>query len=130
MKGYELFAGAKLFGYLKAGRPIVGVLPPDETKKILHRVGVSTVADDNAPSEIAAVFRQLLDAWSGGTLSSLIPNRAACQVYSAEWQTAALVCALKGKPAAEPFVPHSVEVPPSLRGDIGDTAWVNNCRQT
>ncbi len=88
MKGYELFAGAKLFGYLKAGRPIVGVLPPDETKKILHRVGVSTVADDNSPSEITAVFRQLLDAWSGGTLSSLIPNRVACQAYSAEWQTA------------------------------------------
>ena len=33
MKGYELFAGAKLFGYLKAGRPIIGILPPDEQEK-------------------------------------------------------------------------------------------------
>lgn len=130
MKGYELFAGAKLFGYLKAGRPIVGVLPPDETKKILQRVGVSTVAAADAPAEIVAVFRELLDAWSGGTLSALVPDATACKAYSAERQTAALVCALEGKAAAEPFVPHAVEVPPSLSGDIGDTAWVHACRQT
>ena len=30
IKGYELLAGAKLFGYLKAGRPIIGVLPEGE----------------------------------------------------------------------------------------------------
>jgi hypothetical protein len=130
MKGYELFAGAKLFSYLQAGRPIVGVLPPDETTKILHRVGVPTVADGDSPAEIVAVFQQLLDAWSGGTLSSLVPDRAACKAYSAERQTAALVCALEGKPAAEPFVPHSVEIPPSLREDIGAAAWANACRQT
>jgi hypothetical protein len=123
MKGYELFAGAKLFSYLKAGRPIIGVLPPDETKKILQRTGVSTVADGDSLEEIVAVFQQLLDAWSEGKLSSLVPDRAACQAYSAEWQTAALVRALAGKPAAEPFVPNSVEIPPSLRGDIGDAAW-------
>jgi hypothetical protein len=130
MKGYELFAGAKLFSYLQAGRPIVGVLPPDETTKILHRVGVPTVADGDSPAEIVAVFQQLLDAWSGGTLSSLVPDRAACKAYSAERQTAALVCALEGKPAAEPFVPHSVEIPPSLREDIGAAAWAKACRQT
>jgi len=129
MKGYELFAGAKLFSYLKAGRPIVGVLPPDETKKILQRVGVPTVADADSPSEIVAVFCQLLDAWAEGTLSSLVPDRAACQAYSAEWQTAALVCALAGKPAAEPFVPNSVEIPPSLWGDIKDAAWAKAGRQ-
>jgi glycosyltransferase involved in cell wall biosynthesis len=130
MKGYELFAGAKLFSYLKAGRPIVGVLPPDETKKILQRVGVSTVADGDSPAEIVAVFRQLLDAWAEGTLSSLVPNRAACQAYAAERQTAALVCALEGNPAAEPFVPNSVAIPPSLWGDIGDIARTHACRQT
>lgn len=128
MKGYELFAGAKLFSYLQAGRPIVGVLPPDETQKILRRVGVPTVADGDSLEQIVAVFRQLLDAWSGGTLSALVPDRASCQAYSAEQQTAALVCALEGKPAAEPFVPHSVEIPPSLRGDIGAAAWANACR--
>ena len=118
MKGHELFAGAKLFSYLKAGRPIVGVLPSDETKRILHRVGVSTVADGDSSSEIVAMFQRLLDAWSAGTLHSLVPNPVECDAYSAERQTAALACALEGKPAKNPFVPNSVEVPLSLRWEI------------
>jgi glycosyltransferase involved in cell wall biosynthesis len=118
MQGYELFAGAKLFGYLKAGRPIIGVLPADETANILHRVGVATVADAESLPAIVAVLHQLLDAWSAGKLSALIPNRAASEFYSAERQTAALVRALEGLPATEPFVPGSVDIPPSLRDEI------------
>jgi hypothetical protein len=124
-RGHELLAGAKLYGYLKTGRPIIGVLPLDETKKTLQRVGVSTIADVDSPSEIVAVLRQLLDAWSTGTLSSLVPDRAACDVYSAARQTEALVCALEGESAAEPFVPGSVEIPLSLRGEIGNGGWIN-----
>ena len=90
------FRGSKIFGYLKAGRPILGVLPLDETNKILHRVGVSTVADIDSPSEIVNVLRELLDAWSAGTLASLVPDRAACKIYSAEHQTELLVRALTG----------------------------------
>ena len=45
MKGYELVVGAKLFEYLKARRPIIGVLPDDEGKRILLRLGLTTVAD-------------------------------------------------------------------------------------
>ena len=127
VRGYE-FCGSKIFSYLQAGRPIVGVLPPDETNKILQRVGVSTVADIDAPSEIVVVLRQLLDAWATGTLASLVPNRAACEVYSAQRQTAALVRALEGAPAAEPFVPGSVEIPPSLQREIGEKGWVNGVR--
>jgi len=129
MKGYELFAGAKLFGYFQAGRPIIGVLPSDETKKILHRVGVSTVANVDSPAEIIAVLQRLLDAWLGGTLSSLVPDRAACTAYSAEQQTAALVRALEGGLAAEPFIPGCVEIPPSLQGEIGNEGWVGNSRR-
>jgi hypothetical protein len=129
MKGYELFAGAKLFGYLKAGCPIIGVLPEDETKKILQAVGVSTVADVDSPTEILIMLQRLLKAWSTGALSSLLPDRAACQAYSAERQTAALVRALEGLPAADPFVPGSVEIPPSLRGQIGDRGWVRGSRR-
>ena len=69
--GYELFAGAKLFAYLKAGRPIVGVLPWDETRKVLHRVGARTVADVDSTSEIITILQLVLDNWSAGTLSSL-----------------------------------------------------------
>src|SRR4029453_19400153 len=79
LKGYELFAGAKLFGYLKAGRPIVGVLPSGEAKKILQRVGVSTIADVDSPAEIIAVLRKILDAWATGMLASLVADRTACE---------------------------------------------------
>jgi hypothetical protein len=128
MKGYELLAGAKLFGYLKAGRPIVGVLPSGEAKKILQRVGVSTIADVDSSSEIMAVLRQILDAWAAGTLASLIPDRTACEVYSAQRQTAALVRALEGASAVEPFVPGLLEIPPSLQRDIGERGWMNGPR--
>jgi len=124
MKGYELFAGAKLFGYLKAGRPIVGVLPEDETRNILQRLGVTTVADVNSVPEISAVLRNVLDSWSRGTLSSLVPDRKACEVYSSDHQTAALVRALEGVPPEKPFIPGAQSVPPSLRADIENTQWL------
>jgi glycosyltransferase involved in cell wall biosynthesis len=122
-KGHELLAGAKLFSYLKTGRPIVGILPHDETRKVLSRVRVSTVADSDSPAEIIAILRQVLTAWSEGTLSSLIPDPTACAAYSAERQTATLVRALDGAPALEPFMPGVVEVPPSLREEIGGGGW-------
>jgi hypothetical protein len=128
IKGYELLAGAKLFGYLKAGRPIVGVLPSGEAKRILQRVGVSTVADVDSPVEIIGVLRQLLEAWETRTLSSLVPTRIACEAYSAKRQTAALVRALEGMPAAEPFIPESVEIPRSLREEISKGGSMNGRR--
>jgi hypothetical protein len=119
MRGYELFAGAKLFGCLKSGRPILGIVPDDETRKILQRVRVSTIADASSPSDIVTILQKLLDAWSAGTLALLVPDRRACEAYSAERQTAALARALDGLPAAEPFIPGSVEIPPSLKAWIG-----------
>jgi len=121
VKGYELYASSKLFSYLKAGRPILGVLPSNEAKKILHRVGSSTVADVDSPLEIVSVLQRILNAWSTGTLSSLLPNRAACEVYSSERQTPALVRALEGTVAADPFVPGMVAIPPSLREELALT---------
>ena len=118
IKGHELFAGAKTFNYLKANRPILGVLPQDETRKILNQVGVSTITDAGSPAEIVITLRRLLDAWSQKTLSSLLPDRAKCEFYSAERQTEALVRALEGAPAAEPFVPGAVEIPPSLQDEM------------
>lgn len=125
MKGYELFAGAKLFGYLKAGRPIVGVLPQDETKKVLQRVGVRTIADVDSLSEVTTVLRLVLDNWSMGTLSSLLPDPKACEAYSSERQTATLVRALEGVPPEEPFVPGAQTIPPSLRAALENPKWLD-----
>ena len=118
-KGHELVAGAKLFEYLKARKPIVGVLPRDETRKVLDLVGVSTLADVDSPSKIIAAFEKILDAWSRGTLDALLPDRVACDRYSAETQTAALIRALEGDLAERPFQSGVVKVPMSLAGEIG-----------
>lgn len=118
-KGHELVAGAKLFEYLKARRPIIGVLPKDETRKILYHVGVPTVADVDSTVEILAVFLQVIQAWEAGALAALLPNRTICQDYSSEKQTAKLIRALNGNEAEQPFYSGMVEVPFSLKGDIG-----------
>jgi hypothetical protein len=125
MRGHELLVGAKLFAYLKAGRPIIGVLPSDETKNILQHLGVRTIADAESCCQIIAVLRQVLDAWSTGTLSVLVPDQKACEAYSVERQTAALINALEHRPAADPFVPGAVDIPQSLRGYIGKAGWLS-----
>jgi glycosyltransferase involved in cell wall biosynthesis len=122
-KGHELVAGAKLFGYLQGRRPIIGVLPQDETKKILYRLGVSTIAEVDSLPEIVTALRRVLDAWLKGTLASLLPDRTACEAYSAEQQTSAMVRALEALPPTEGFVPGSVEIPQSLRGEV----WNGRC---
>ncbi len=118
MKGYELFAGAKLFGYLKAGRPIIGILPEDETGNILRRLGVSTIADVDSVPQIEAVLRSVLESWSKDSLSALVPDPKACEAYSSDHQTAALVRALQGLPPEIAFIPGAQPVPPSLRDEI------------
>jgi hypothetical protein len=125
VKGYELLVASKLFGYFKAGRPILGVLPHDETRNFLKRVGVTTIADVDSVPDITEVLCTLLDHWSRGTLSSLVPDAKACRAFSAEVQTPALVCALEGKPAHDPFLPGAVEIPPSLRTNIGKEGWIS-----
>ena len=122
MKGYELFAGAKLFGYLKAGMPIIGVLPSDETRNVLLRVGAGTVADVESPSEVVEVLKRVIDAWLQSKLSSLVPDGNKCKFYSSERQSRELLRALEGTPALEPFVAGSAEIPPSLKSTITSRA--------
>jgi hypothetical protein len=129
--GHELFAGAKVFNYLKANRPIFGVLPRDETRKVLESVGIPTIADVDSRAEISAQLEKLIDAWSMERLHFLMPDRAKCQVYSAEQQTIALARALAGGSATQPFVRGSAKVPPSLRAmmtaqgaRVSDYGWI------
>jgi hypothetical protein len=123
-QGYEL-CGSKVFGYLKAGRPILGVLPSDESRRVLERVGVTTVADIDSREEIVAVVRQVLAAWSAKRLFTLLPDPDRCAKYEASNQTQALVRALEGRPAVTPFHPGSVEMPNSLKEKIGCDGWLS-----
>jgi hypothetical protein len=120
--GHELFAGAKVFNYLKTNRPIFAVVPRDETRKVLERVGVSTIADADSPAEIVNHLERLIEAWSMGNLPLLLPHRDQCASYSSERQTEALERALRGDRPAQPFVHGRVEVPPSLRAQVAEGA--------
>lgn len=94
--GHELVAGAKLFGYLQAGRPIIGVVPHDETRRILKEVGSCLIADAEVPSEVVAVFERVLGAWAEKTLEGLVPIRTACENYSSARQMSDLIDVLNG----------------------------------
>jgi glycosyltransferase involved in cell wall biosynthesis len=115
IKGHELFAGAKLFNYLKANRPIFGVLPDDETRKVLHRVGVSAIADVDSPADIASKLKKLIDAYSSKDLAPFLPDEAKCEFYSAEYQTQSLILALEGSNARDPFISRVDNIPLSLQ---------------
>ena len=119
-KGHELVAGAKLFGYFKSRKPIVGVLPQDETKAILSSVGVETLADADSVPDIVQVLKRVHGCWAQGNLESLLPNAHACQKFNAEPQTVALIRALEGLPPEEPFEPGKIALPESLRSSIED----------
>jgi hypothetical protein len=100
---HELVAGAKLFGYLQAGRPIIGIVPRDETHRILGHIGSSLIADADSPGEVVTVLKKVLEAWSNGTLERFVPNRAACEAYSSDRQISDLITALNGA-SPEKFV--------------------------
>ena len=118
IKGHELVAGAKLFGYLKASRPIIGVLPQDETRRILVNVGVKTIANVESPSEISTVFQQIVEAWKDGQLQTLIPDPTKCAFYSIDRQKEALVDALEGRPSQKGYIQGTANIPNSLREEI------------
>jgi hypothetical protein len=123
-RGYEL-VGSKVFGYLKAARPIVGILPRDETRNVLHAVGVPTIVDIDRPAEIVAAFKQLVHAWSEQRLAELLPDRDACTEFSAERQIHSFVRALAGSPPLTPFLPGRVDIPDSLKTAIDARGWIN-----
>ncbi|MEO6112313.1 MAG: hypothetical protein ABIQ24_10880, partial [Nitrospiraceae bacterium] len=117
-KGHELVAGAKLFGYLQAGRPIIGIVPRDETRRILDEVGSPMIADADAPAEVVSVFEKVLNAWSSRTLENLVPNRAACEAYSSSRQISALIAALDGTSPQNVLTAEAVISPPSLQSEL------------
>jgi len=116
--GFELLAGAKLFAYLRAGRPIIGVLPDDEARKILLSVGTRFLAGADSSIEIAEMLDDLVTVWRRGDLSACIPDPEVCRNYSATRQTEGLIRALENKPPITPFVPGRSKVPSSLRDRI------------
>lgn len=116
-KGHELVAGAKLFGYLQTGRPIIGIVPRDETRRILHEVGSPIIADVNDPAQVVDAFEKILKAWLDRTLGRLVPSRAACEAYSSSRQIVSLISALNGAFPKKVLTTEASTVPPHLQSE-------------
>lgn len=112
---HDLVAGAKLFGYLQAGRPVIGIVPHDETRRILGRVGSPLIADAESPTEVVRVLKNVLEAWGSGALEQFIPNRAACQAYASDRQISDLISALNAGPPAESPMVGTFAVPTEVK---------------
>ncbi|HMS83343.1 MAG TPA: glycosyltransferase [Nitrospira sp.] len=117
-KGHNLVAGAKLFGYLQAGRPIIGVVPRDETRRILVQIGSQLIADADAPEEVATVFGELVKAWSNKTLERFVPSRIACEAYSSGHQVSDLIAALDGKSPNKAATAGKPTFPPRVQSEV------------
>ncbi|MGE3977308.1 MAG: hypothetical protein AB7F94_06930 [Nitrospira sp.] len=115
---HDLVAGAKLFGYLQAGRPIIGIVPHDETRRILGRVGSPLIADADSPAEIVTVLKKILEAWSSRTLDQFIPNRAACEAYASNRQISGLISALNGVSPGRLLMVETPTVPTDVKSEV------------
>ena len=128
MNGHELFTSAKVFAYLKARRPVAAVLPRDGSRRVLTRVGVSTIADVDSPQAIASMFRGAdCCLVVRNSRHSSYPIESSARVIPQKRQTEALSRCLDGAPAESPSSPARVDVAPSLTATTlqrrGGPAW-------
>jgi hypothetical protein len=113
--GYEIYATSKIFHYLSLGRPILGIMPPNEGKRLLQSLRAGLRVDVESITEIESALLTLYRAWENGSLSHFLPTPESLQPYIEPNLTAALVLALSGLPAQHPYRKGEAEVPPSLQ---------------
>lgn len=96
---------AKLYEYLRAGRPVIALVhPAGETARTLHRVGIDSMADLTDAGAIAAlVSRWLMDPTR---LEAGLPSAGMVRAYSREALTGQLAARLdqlvESQPARRP----------------------------
>ncbi len=81
---------AKLFEYLRAGRPVLALAPPGATAEVLRETGGGWVVD---PADMDALRDALVTAyraWTSGDLGGLTARTAALERFSRERLAAAL----------------------------------------
>lgn len=85
---------AKLYEYLRAGRPIVGLVhPAGETANTLRRTGISSLCSLTDPAAIKELLRDWLTARD--RLTAALPDRDVVRTFSRESQTAELAAILE-----------------------------------
>jgi hypothetical protein len=84
---------AKLYEYLRAGRPILALTDPKgDTAGVLLKAGVTTIAPLNSQKDIAALLARFLQALKNG--EAPLPSSPAVKQASRQQRTAALATLL------------------------------------
>lgn len=77
---------AKLYEYLRAGRPMLGLVHPEgDSHEILERLGAATLARHDDADSIERALRRFFDDWREGA-QRVVPRAVAAQ-FSREAQT-------------------------------------------
>ena len=100
---------AKIYEYLRAGKPILGLTDPEgDTAGVLRQAGLNDVARLDSADEIARVLPGLVRDWLEG--KAVLPQGLAVQQASRRGRSQALVALLEQATAA-------AAVPASMRQD-------------
>ena len=75
---------AKLFEYLRSGRPVLAVVPDGATAEVLRDVGGGWIVDPADSIGLCNTIVAAYQAWAGGRLDTLTANRAALEKFSRE----------------------------------------------
>ena len=92
---------AKLFEYLRTGRPVLTIVPDGATAEVLRETGGGWVVDPADSSGLRNVIVKAYQAWTRGSLDSLTANPVALARFSRERLTGELATqfdALLGTP--------------------------------
>jgi len=81
---------AKLFEYLRAGRPVLAVVPDGSTAEVLRDTGGGWVVDPTDSSGLRDIIATAYQAWTSGSLDSLTANPVALEKFSRERLTGEL----------------------------------------
>jgi len=81
---------AKLFEYLRAGRPVLAVAPEGATAEILRDTGGGWVVDPADSTGLRDTIVTAYRAWSKGSLDSVTADRTVLEKFSRERLAAAL----------------------------------------
>jgi glycosyltransferase involved in cell wall biosynthesis len=94
-RGADFWVPAKTYMYLRAGKPVLALVPAGEARQILQKAGVGVVCDANDVREITDCLAQLHKSWKAGALV-VQPDREFIQTFEGRRLTGALAAILDG----------------------------------
>jgi glycosyltransferase involved in cell wall biosynthesis len=78
----ESLVPAKLFEYLRAGRPVLAVVRPGATAEVLRAVGAGWAVDPRALGDLREGLIEAYRAWRSGTLDRMVADPQALSRFS------------------------------------------------